>query len=94
MERRRFEDHLVAKPRPKGIDVATKLEHFAIITYAVDPERFEGVIPERFRLTYSGNRRTIQGLAFRRSVYGYRFQVGSVPIRQGPYGTNQLSDLC
>lgn len=50
MERRRFEDHLVAKPRPKGIDVATKLEHFAIITYAVDPERFEGVIPERFRL--------------------------------------------
>lgn len=46
----RFEDHLVPRQNPRGLDVVAKLEHFAIVTYAVDPDRFCGMIPERFRL--------------------------------------------
>ena len=35
---------------PKGIDVLCKLKHFAIITYAVSPSRFNGLFPGRFKL--------------------------------------------
>jgi hypothetical protein len=45
-----FSDHLCDRPTPSGIDVVSTLEHFAIITYAVDPARFAGLIPPRFRL--------------------------------------------
>lgn len=50
MQKLRFENHLTPRPRAKGIDVATQLKHFAIITYAIDPGRLAGIIPERFRL--------------------------------------------
>ena len=46
----RFEDHLVPKQNPWGLDAVAKLEHLAIVTYAVDPDRFRGMIPERFSL--------------------------------------------
>lgn len=46
----RFEDFLHPRPEPRGIDVVCKLQHFAIITYAVDSSRFEGLFPERFKL--------------------------------------------
>lgn len=46
----RFKDFLHDRPRSSGVDVLCKLQHFAIITYAVDPARFEGLIPSRFRL--------------------------------------------
>ena len=46
----RFSDFLHSRPKPTGIDVTCKLQHFAIITYAFPPERFSGVMPERFRL--------------------------------------------
>lgn len=49
-EARKFEDYLTERPKPKGIDVLCGLKHFAIITYAVPAERFEGVIPDRFQL--------------------------------------------
>lgn len=49
-EKLRFEDHLVPRQNPKMIDAVAKLEHLAIITYAVDPDRFRGIIPDRFRL--------------------------------------------
>ena len=45
-----FKDFLHSRPEPKGIDVACGLQHFAIITYAFDPARFAGVMPDRFRL--------------------------------------------
>lgn len=45
-----FKDFLQSQPEPKGIDVACGLQHFAIITYAFEPERFFGVMPERFKL--------------------------------------------
>ena len=32
------------------MDVVCKLQNFAIITYAVSPERFNGLIPPRFKL--------------------------------------------
>lgn len=47
---RKLEDYLVEQPKPKGIDVLCSLKHFAIITYAVPAERFQGLFPERFKL--------------------------------------------
>lgn len=46
----KFSDFLHDRPAPSGIDVLCKLKHFAIITYAFDPSRFSGVMPDRFRL--------------------------------------------
>ncbi len=45
-----FADVLNERPRPKRIDAVCQLHHFAIISYAVQPERFIGLIPDRFRL--------------------------------------------
>lgn len=50
MESLKFKDFLHSRPEPKGIDVLCKLQHFSIITYAVEPARFEGLFPERFKL--------------------------------------------
>ena len=48
MKRLRFESsHLTRRP-PAGIDVVTMLEHFAIITYLVDPAALRPHIDERF----------------------------------------------
>ena len=46
----KLNDFLYSRPAPKGIDVLCKLKHFAIITYAVEPARFAGLFPERFKL--------------------------------------------
>lgn len=46
----RFDNHLHPRPKPSGLDVLCKLQHFAIITYAVEPGRFDGLLPRRFRL--------------------------------------------
>ena len=46
----KFKDFLSPRPVPSGIDVICKLQHFAIITYAVPPERFHGLIDDRFEL--------------------------------------------
>ncbi len=43
-----FNDFLHPKPKPVGIDIECRLEHFAIITYAIDPSRLVGLFPERF----------------------------------------------
>ena len=49
-ESRKFENYLIDRPKPKGIDVLCGLKHFAIITYAVPAIRFEGMFPDRFKL--------------------------------------------
>ncbi len=49
-ESRKLKDYLIERPKPKGIDVLCGLKHFAIITYAVPSERFQGIFPERFKL--------------------------------------------
>lgn len=46
----RFRDILSKRPQTGGIDAVCQLQHFAIITYAVDPGRFAGLIPGRFKL--------------------------------------------
>ncbi|HEY5971589.1 MAG TPA: DUF2071 domain-containing protein [Pseudoxanthomonas sp.] len=46
----RISDFLHDRPRPSGIDVLCKLQHFAIITYAFDPRRFSSAMPSRFKL--------------------------------------------
>ena len=50
MDLLKLNDYLHSRPSPKGLDVLCKLQHFAIITYAVDPARFDGLFPERFKL--------------------------------------------
>ncbi len=45
-----FSDVLVKRPPPRGIDAVCQLQHFAIVTYAVAPERFASLIPGRFKL--------------------------------------------
>lgn len=49
-ESRKFQDYLIERPKPTGIDVLCRLKHFAIITYAVPADRFSGIFPERFKL--------------------------------------------
>ncbi|MCG2839330.1 hypothetical protein L6J37_21110, partial [Photobacterium sp. WH77] len=49
-EKRSLKDYLTDRPKPKGIDILCGLKHFAIITYAVPTERFQGLFPERFKL--------------------------------------------
>jgi hypothetical protein len=49
-ERRKFQENLIDRPYPKGLDVVCRLKHFAIITYAVPAIRFDGVFPDRFEL--------------------------------------------
>ncbi|WP_027251619.1 DUF2071 domain-containing protein [Photobacterium halotolerans] len=53
-EKRKLEDYLTDRPKPKGIDIHCRLKHFAIITYAVPAERFHGILPERFQLDTVG----------------------------------------
>lgn len=50
MKRLEFNSHLLPRPAPKGIDVSCKLQHFAIVTYAIDPLRLASIVPPRFKL--------------------------------------------
>lgn len=50
MQPLRFADVARPKPRPRGIDVVSTLLHFAIVTYAVPPERLRRLVHERFEL--------------------------------------------
>ncbi|OTG81659.1 DUF2071 domain-containing protein [Acinetobacter sp. ANC 4648] len=45
-----FSTVLYSRPQPTGIDVQCKLQHFALISYAIDPDRFSQIIPKRFKL--------------------------------------------
>ena len=46
----RFTESLLTRPPVSGIDVVTTLKHFAIVTYAVDPERVRPHVHSRFDL--------------------------------------------
>lgn len=39
---------MLERPTPQGIDAVTTLRHFAIVTYAVPPERLAGLVHDRF----------------------------------------------
>jgi hypothetical protein len=46
----RFTPDMLARPRVSGIDAVSGLQHFAIVTWAVSPERVRPHIHERFEL--------------------------------------------
>ena len=46
----RFTPQLLTKPPTGGIDVVTTLQHFAIISYLVEPQNLRPHIPDRFEL--------------------------------------------
>lgn len=50
MQALRFAQVARPKPRPRGVDVVSTLRHFAIITYAVPPQRLRLLVHERFEL--------------------------------------------
>ena len=87
----RFQDFLHPRPKPKGIDVQCKLQHFALITYAVDPERFQNIIPERFKLDtvqYRGKAQALMSVVpfidvdFTSAVYPFpKFEMGQTNYR-------------
>ncbi len=79
------------KPQPSGIDVVSTLLHFAIITYAVPPERLRPLVHERFELLtieVNGERRALvsvvpfQELDFRLAAYpSPQFRFGQTNYR-------------
>ena len=46
----RFTDALLTRPAVSRQDVVTSLAHFAIVTYAVEPERLRPHVHERFAI--------------------------------------------
>lgn len=86
-----FRNFLHPKAEPRGIDVACGLQHFAIITYAFDPARFSGVMPERFKLdtvTIDGQERALLSVVpfidvdFTSAVYPFpKFRMGQTNYR-------------
>ncbi len=46
----RFTAGMLARPRAGGIDAVSGLEHFAIVSYAIPPERLRPHVHERFAL--------------------------------------------
>ena len=48
--RARFDDVLSPRPRPRWHDVETRLDHFALVTYAVDPARLRPLVHPRYDL--------------------------------------------
>ena len=87
----KFEDFLQPRPQPTGLDVQCKLQHFALITYALDPARFNGIIPKRFKLDtiqYQGRQQALMSVVpfidvdFTSAVYPFpKFTMGQTNYR-------------
>jgi hypothetical protein len=87
----KFKDFLHPRPQPKGIDVQCKLQHFALITYALDPKRFNSIIPKRFKLDtihYQGKEQALMSVVpfidvdFTSAVYPFpNFTMGQTNYR-------------
>lgn len=87
----KFQDYLHLRPEPKGLDVVCKLQHFALITYAIDPARFKDIIPARFKLDtiqYQGQEKALMSVVpfidvdFTSAVYPFpKFQMGQTNYR-------------
>ncbi|WP_425918674.1 DUF2071 domain-containing protein [Acinetobacter sp. TSRC1-2] len=87
----KFKDYLHPRPEPKGIDVVCKLQHFALITYAIDPARFKDIIPTRFKLDtiqYQGQKKVLMSVVpfidvdFTSAVYPFpKFKMGQTNYR-------------
>ncbi|CAM4349313.1 DUF2071 domain-containing protein [Acinetobacter pragensis] len=87
----KFQDFLHPRPQPKGIDVQCKLQHFALITYAIEPARFQDIIPARFQLDtiqYQGAEKALMSVVpfidvdFTSAVYPFpKFTMGQTNYR-------------
>ena len=87
----KFKDYLHPKPKPSGLDVQCKLQHFSLITYAVDPARFKEIIPVRFKLDtveYQGKQHALMSVVpfidvdFSSAVYPFpKFTMGQTNYR-------------
>lgn len=87
----KFQDFLYPRPKPKGLDVQCKLQHFALVTYALDPIRFKDIIPERFKLDtvqYQGKEQALMSVVpfidvdFTSAVYPFpKFKMGQTNYR-------------
>ena len=42
----RYTPEMLRRPDTGGIDVVSTLEHFSIITYSLEPERLQALMPE------------------------------------------------
>src|SRR5690606_37385710 len=45
----RFDPWNTPRPTPRGLDVATTLRHFALVTYAVEPAQIQAYVAPPFR---------------------------------------------
>ncbi|UOO93343.1 DUF2071 domain-containing protein [Vitreoscilla stercoraria] len=87
----KFKDYLHPRPEPKKIDVSSHLQHFALITYALNPERFKDIIPPRFKLDtieYQGQTMALMSVVpfhhvdFTSAVYPFaKFNMGQIYYR-------------
>ncbi len=87
----RFADRCSPRPRPSGIDVQCRLQHFAIVTYAVEPERIARLVAPRFALdtvVVDGHERALLSVVpfldtdFTSAVYPFpRFTMGQTNYR-------------
>jgi hypothetical protein len=87
----KFADFLQPRPKPTGLDVQCKLQHFALVTYALAPERFNTIIPERFKLDtiqYQGKEQALMSVVpfidvdFTSAVYPFpKFRMGQTNYR-------------
>lgn len=87
----KFQDFLHPRPKPRGLDVQCKLQHFALITYAIDPIRFKDIIPVRFKLDtiqYQGKEQALMSVVpfvdvdFTSAVYPFpNFTMGQTNYR-------------
>lgn len=87
----RFSPEMLQRPTVGGLDAITTLRHFAIVTYAVEPDRLRPLVHPRFELdevTIAGERRGLisvvpfQDQDFRAAAFtGPRWQFGQTNYR-------------
>lgn len=69
----RFDPRITPPPTPRGLDIATTLRHFALVTYAVEPARLEAFVAAPFPLltipTDAGPRALVSVVLFENTAF-------------------------
>jgi hypothetical protein len=86
-----------ARPRPRvrGLDATTRLDHFALVTFAVDAGRLAGVLPaglepEIRRLDDGDERAFVSAVSFR----DVDFRFGVAPRIRASFFQKRMPPLC
>lgn len=87
----KFNAYLHPRPKPSGIDIQCKLQHFALITYAIDPLQLQNILPPRFKpdtILYKGEEKALMSVVpfidvdFTSAVYPFpKFTMGQTNYR-------------